>query len=231
MALKHRIDELYTAHPFYGSRKITVVLAEEGEPINRKRVQRYMREMGIAGIAPGPNLSKRAAQQHIYPYLLRNVTAATPNHVWGCDITYVRLRSGWLYLVAILDWYSRYVVSWALDDTLELPFVLDAVGQALTIATPQIWNTDQGSQFTSPQLTTIITEAGAQISMDGKGRAFDNIFTERFWRSLKYEEIYLSDYGNPREARQGIAQYIQFYNTERPHQALADRRPVQLYRC
>lgn len=230
MALKHRIDELYTAHPFYGSRTITVVLAEEGEPINRKRVQRYMREMGIAGIAPGPNLSKRAAQQHIYPYLLRNVTAATPNHVWGCDITYVRLRSGWLYLVAILDWYSRYVVSWALDDTLELPFVLDAVGQALTIATPQIWNTDQGSQFTSPQLTTIITEAGAQISMDGKGRAFDNIFTERFWRSLKYEEIYLSDYGNPREARQGIAQYIQFYNTERPHQALADRRPVQLYR-
>jgi putative transposase len=132
--------------------------------------------------------------------------------------------------VAILDWYRRYVVSWALDDTLELPFVLDAVGQALTTATPQIWNTDQGSQFTSPQLTTIIAEAGAQISMDGKGRAFDNIFTERFWRSLKHENIDLSDYGSPHEARQEIAQYIQFYNTERPHQALADRYPVEVCR-
>jgi putative transposase len=230
VALKHRIDELYTAHPFYGSRKITVVLGREGEVINRKRVQRYMREMGIAGIAPGPNLSKRVSQHRIYPYLLRGVTASLPNQIWGCDITYIRLRHGWLYLVAILDWYSRYVVSWALDDTLELPFVLDAVGQALTTATPQIWNTDQGSQFTSPQLTTIIGEAGAQISMDGKGRAFDNIFTERFWRSLKYENVYLSDYGSPREARQGIGQYIQFYNIERPHQALANRCPVDVYR-
>jgi putative transposase len=230
VALKHRIDELYTAHPFYGSRKITVLLAEEGPPINRKRVQRYMREMGIAGIAPRPNLSKRATEHRIYPYLLRGVTASAPNQIWGADITYIRLRQSWLYLVAILDWYSRYVVSWALDETLELPFVLEAVGQALTTARPQIWNTDQGSQFTSPQLTTIIAESGAHISMDGKGRAFDNIFTERFWRSLKYEHIYLSDYGRPREARQGIAQYIQFYTTERPHQALANRRPVQLYR-
>jgi putative transposase len=230
VALKHRIDALYTDHPFYGSRKITVVLAREGELINRKRVQRYMREMGIAGIAPGPNLSKRASQHRIYPYLLRGVTASVPNQIWGSDITYIRLRHGWLYLVAILDWYSRYVVSWALDDTRELPFVLDAVGQALSTATPQIGNTDQGSQFTSPQLTTVSAEAGAQISMDGKGRAFDNIFTERFWRSLKYENIYLSDYGSPREARQGIAQYIEFYNTERPHQALADRCPVEVYR-
>jgi putative transposase len=189
VAIKHRMDALYTAHPFYGSRKLTVILNEEGVLINRKRVQRHMREMGIAGITPGPNLSKRAAQHRIYPYLLRGVTAAAPNAIWGSDITYVRLRSGWLYLVAILDWYSRYVVSWALDDTLELPFVLAAVGQALTTATPQIWNTDQGSQFTSPQLTTIMEGAGAQISMDGKGRAFDNIFTERFWRSLKYENV------------------------------------------
>lgn len=229
VAMKHRIDELYTAHPFYGSRKLRVLLAEAFGPTNRKRVQRYMREMGIAGIAPGPNLSKRLTEHRVYPYLLRNVTASAPNHVWGCDITYIRLRHGWLYLVVILDWYSRYVVSWALDDTLELPFVLDAVGQALDGATPQIWNTDQGSQFTSPQLTQLLEASGAQISMDGKGRAFDNIFTERFWRSLKYEDIYLSDYGSPREARQGIARYIQFYNTERPHQALADCRPAQVY--
>jgi putative transposase len=229
VAIKHRIDELYTAHPFYGSRKLTVLLEPEFAPINRKRVQRYMREMGIAGISPGPNLSKRALEHRIYPYLLRDITAQAPNHIWGSDITYVRLRGGWLYLVAILDWFSRYVVSWALDDTLELPFVLDALGQALGIATPQIWNTDQGSQFSSRQLTSQLEAAGVRISMDGKGRAHDNIFTERLWRSLKYEEVYLADYGSPREARQGIGQYFQFYNTERPHQALDYRRPVELY--
>lgn len=229
VAIKHRIDELYTAHPFYGSRKLTQLLQPDFGPINRKRVQRYMREMGIAGIAPGPNLSKRARQHRIYPYLLRGVTAQAPDHIWGSDITYIRLRKSWLYLVAILDWFSRYVVSWRLSDTLELPFVLDAVGQALRTATPQIWNTDQGSQFTSPQLTTQLEGAGVQISMDGQGRAHDNIFTERLWRSLKYEEVYLADYGSPREARHGIGQYFQFYNTERPHQALQYRRPVDLY--
>jgi putative transposase len=230
VAIKHRIDELYTAHPFYGSRKLTVLLEPEFAPINRKRVQRYMREMGIAGISPGPNLSKRALEHRIYPYLLHSITAQAPNHIWGSDITYVRLRGGWLYLVAILDWFSRYVISWALDDTLTLPFVLDALGQALRIATPQIWNTDQGSQFTSPQLTSRLEAAGVAISMDGKGRAHDNIFTERLWRSLKYEEVYLADYDNPRQARLGIGQYFQFYNTERPHQALDYRRPVELYR-
>jgi len=229
VAIKHRIDELYTAHPFYGSRKLTVLLSEHFAPINRKRVQRYMREMGIAGIAPGPNLSRRALAHRVYPYLLRGVTAQAPDHIWGCDITYIRLRHGWLYLVAILDWFSRYVVSWGLDATLEVPFVLDAVGQALGTATPQIWNTDQGSQFTSPQLTTRIEAAGVQISMDGKGRALDNIFTERLWRSVKYEEVYLADYGSPREARQGLARYFTFYNTERPHQALDYRRPADLY--
>lgn len=229
VAIKHRIDELYTAHPFYGSRKLTVLLQPEFGSINRKRVQRYMREMGIQGIAPGPNLSKRASDHRVYPYLLRDVIAAQPNHIWGSDITYIRLRNGWLYLAVVLDWFSRYVVSWSLDDTLELPFVLDAVDQALQAATPQIWNTDQGSQFTSPQLTARLEGAGARISMDGKGRALDNIFTERFWRSLKYEEVYLADYGSPREARQGIARYIQFYNTERPHQALANRCPVEWY--
>jgi putative transposase len=229
VAIKHRIDELYTAHPFYGSRKLTVLLAEQFGPINRKRVQHYMREMGIAGIAPGPNLSRRAQQHRIYPYLLRGVTAAVPNQIWGSDITYVRLSSSWLYLVAVLDWFSRYVISWALDDTLALPFVLDATNQALAIATPQIWNTDQGSHFTSPQLTTLLEDAGARISMDGKGRAHDNIFTERLWRSVKYEEIYLADYATPREARTGIASYFHFYNTQRPHQALANRRPNELY--
>jgi len=229
VAIKHRIDELYTAHPFYGSRKITVLLAEEGGPINRKRVQRYMREMGIQGIAPGPNLSKRLSEHRVYPYLLRNHTAQRPNQIWGCDITYIRLRHGWLYLVAILDWWSRYVVSWQLDETLELGFVLDALAQARSIATPEIWNTDQGSHFTSPQLTQPLLAAGVQISMDGKGRAYDNIFTERLWRSVKYEEVYLSDYANPREARQGLARYFSFYNTERPHQALDYRRPADRY--
>ena len=230
MAIKHRIDELYTAHPFYGSRKLTVVLAEEFGPLNRKRVQRYMREMDIQGIAPGPNLSKRQTDHQVYPYLLRNLTAQHPNHIWGCDITYIRLRYGWLYLVAILDWYSRYVVSWTLDESLELGFVLDAIAQARLVATPEIWNTDQGSHFTSPQVTQPLLSAGVQISMDGKGRALDNIFTERLWRSVKYEEVYLSDYGTPREARQGLARYFVFYNTERPHQALANRRPIELYR-
>jgi len=229
VAIKHRIDELYTAHPFYGSRKLSVLLEPDFGSINRKRVQRYMREMGIAAIAPGPNLSKHATQHRIYPYLLRGVTAQAPNQIWGSDITYIRLRNSWLYLVAILDWFSRYVVSWTLSDTLELPFVLEAVEQALRSATPQIWNTDQGSQFTSPQLIVLVEAAGVQISMDGKGRAHDNIFTERLWRSLKYEEVYLADYGNPREAREGIGQYFRFYNTERPHQALDYRRPVDLY--
>jgi putative transposase len=229
VSIKQRNDELYTAHQCYCSRKLTVLLQEDFGPINRKRVQRYMREMGIAGISPGPNLSKRATQLHVYPYLLRGVSAQAPDHIWGCDITYIRLHNSWLYLVAILDWFSRYVVGWALNDTLELPFVLDALGQALSTATPQIWNTDQGSHFTSPQLTTQLEAAGVRISMDGKGRTHDNIFTERLWRSLKYEEVYLADYRSPREARAGIGQYFQFYNTERPHQALDYRRPADLY--
>ena len=168
MALKHRLDELYTAHPFYGSRKLTVLLAEEYGPINRKRVQRYMREMGIQGIAPSPNLSKRLTEHRVYPYLLRNRTAQRANEIWGCDITYIRLRHGWLYLVAILDWWSRYVLSWQLDETLELGFVLDALGQARAIATPEIWNTDQGSHFTSPQVTQPLLDAGVQISQLGE---------------------------------------------------------------
>lgn len=229
VAIKHRIDQIYTAYPFYGSRKITEELQEDFRPINRKRVQRYMREMGISAICPGPNLSKRLSGQRVYPYLLRGVTLQSPNQVWGTDITYVRLRTGWMYLVAVLDWYSRYVVSWALDDTLEIGFVLEALSEALSCARPQICNSDQGSHYTSPQYTSLLEAAGVRISMDGKGRALDNIFTERFWRSLKYEEVYLHDYANPREARTGIGEYIHFYNHQRVHQALDYRRPADLY--
>ena len=228
VSTKHRIDELYTKYPFYGSRRITVVLGKEMS-INRKTVQRYMREMGISGICPGPNLSKRNLQHKIYPYLLRNVTSSYPNHIWGIDITYIRLVGGWMYMVAVLDWYSRYVVSWELDQTLEMPFVLKAVERALTQASPTIWNSDQGSHFTSPQYIERLSAANVQISMDGKGRALDNIFTERLWRTIKYEEVYLYDYASPKEARRGLTRYMDFYNLERPHQALKYRTPAEMY--
>ncbi len=224
VALKHRIDELYTAHPFYGSRRIAVLLHR-----NRKAIQRHMREMGIAGICPSRNLSKNSAEHRVFPYLLRHITADHPNHVWGIDITYIRLHAGWMYLVAVLDWFSRYVVSWELDQTLEIEFVLTAVERALSQATPEIWNSDQGSQFTSPQYTERLLAANVQISMDGRGRAMDNIFTERLWRSVKYEEVYLHEYASPREARQGLTRYFEFYNHERPHQALDYQTPAQIY--
>ncbi len=227
--LKHRIDELYTQCPFYGSRKIAAQLQREGMGINRKTVARYMGEMGIAAIYPGPNLSKRNHKEGVYPYLLRHITSAYPNHIWGIDITYIRLQAGWMYLVAILDWYSRYLVSWELDDTLELPFVLTAMQRALAQATPQICNSDQGSHFTSPQYTQLLLNAKVQISMDGKGRALDNIFTERLWRTVKYEEVYLHEYASPREARQGLSSYVQFYNQQRLHQALDYQTPAAIY--
>jgi putative transposase len=224
LALKRRIDELYTAYPFYGSRKIAVVLE-----LNRKLVQRHMREMGIAGIVPGPNTSKRAAEHRVFPYLLRHITASGPNHIWGIDITYIRLLSGWMYLVAVLDWFSRYVLAWELSDTLELPFVLICARAALAQAKPHIWNSDQGSHFTSPQYTALLLGAGIQISMDGRGRCRDNIFTERLWRSVKYEEVYLTEYANPRDARQGLGHYFLFYNHQRPHQALGYLTPAAVY--
>lgn len=228
VALKHRIDEIYTAHPFYGSRRMAVALRPDFV-VNRKAVQRHMREMGIAGITPGPHLSQRSAAHRIYPYLLRDLSITRPNQVWGIDITYIRLQRAWLYLVAVLDWFSRYVISWQLDQTLEIGFVLDAVQQALAQARPEIWNSDQGSHFTSPQYTDLLLAAQVQISMDGRGRALDNIFVERLWRSVKYEEVYLHDYGTPREARQGLTQYFEFYDHERPHQALDYRTPAQVY--
>lgn len=229
VSLKHRIDEIYTKYPFYGSRKIAAVLGREGRATNRKAVQRHMREMGIAGICPGPNLSRRDTEHSVYPYLLRNLAVERPDHVWGIDITYVRLAAGWMYLVAVLDWYSRYVVSWELDQTLELGFVLACVERALERATPEIVNSDQGSHFTSEQYLAPLVERGIRISMDGKGRALDNIFTERLWRSVKYEEIYPKGYETPREARGGLREYLRFYNTERPHQSLGYRTPEEVY--
>lgn len=229
VAIKHRIDELYTRWPFYGSRRITVVLNQEEIIVSRPTVQRYMREMGIAGVAPGPNTSKSAPEHKIFPYLLRHVRAEYPNHIWGVDITYIRLRGGWMYLVAILDWFSRFVVAWELDQTLELPFVMNAVERALQQATPTIWNSDQGSHFTSPLYLDRLLAANVQISMDGRGRAADNIFTERLWRSVKYEEVYLNDYASPREARNGLTRYFRYYNYERPHQALDYQTPAQVY--
>jgi len=229
VAIKHRIDEIYTAHPFYGSRRITVILNQAGLLINRKAVQRHMREMCIAGLCPGPNLSKRNAAHRIYPYLLGNLVIGRPNQVWGIDITYIRLVGGWMYLVAVLDVFSRYVLSWELDQTLEMPFVLRAVDTALSQAAPQIWNSDQGSHFTSPQYIDRLTSADVQISMDSKGRALDNIWVERLWRTVKYEDVYLHEYVAPREARQGIGQYFQFYNDERPHQSLDYLTPAQVY--
>jgi putative transposase len=227
--LKHRIDEIYTDHPVYGSRRITQELRVEGWDVNRKRVQRCMREMGLQGICPGPNLSKRNLQHKVYPYLLHNVRPSRPNHVWGIDITYIRLKHGWMYLVAVIDWYSRYVVSWQLDQTLEMPFVLTAVQSALRQAKPEIWNSDQGSHFTSEQYTDLLKQAGVRISMDGKNRALDNIITERFWRTLKYEEVYLHEYNSPKEARQRISQFIQHYNYRRRHQSLGYRTPAEVY--
>jgi putative transposase len=228
IAIKHRIDELYTAHPIYGSRKIRALLKPDWV-VSRQRVQRYMREMGLVGICPGPNLSRRAVEHQIYPYLLRHVTASYPNHVWGIDLTYIRLRHGWMYLVAILDWFSRYVISWELDQTLELPFVLTALERALAQAKPVICNSDQGSHFTSPHYLDRLRQAQVQISMDGRGRALDNIFTERLWRSVKYEEVYLNEYLTPRDAWQGLSRYFQFYNYERPHQALGYLTPAAVY--
>lgn len=229
VALKHRIDELYTAAPFYGSRRIRAQLEREGWEINRKQVQRHMRQMGLAGITPGPNLSKRRQEHQVYPYLLRNLPVTAPNQVWGIDITYIRLQRGWLYLVAVLDWYSRYIVSWELDQSLELDFVLAAVEAALAQATPTIWNSDQGSHFTSPRYTQRLEAAGVKISMDGKGRALDNIFTERLWRTVKYEEVYLKAYQSPRDARQQLSAYLSFYNCERLHQSLDYLTPAEVY--
>ena len=230
LALKRRIDEIYTKHPYYGARRIAIHLQREGYPVGRKRVRRCMREMGIEAVYPRVNLSRRNQKEAVYPYLLRGVQAARPDQIWGIDITYIRLRRGWMYLVAVIDWYSRYVVAWELDETMEISFVMRAVRDALGRSKPEVFNSDQGSQFTSPEYIGLLKDAGVRISMDGRGRATDNIFTERLWRTVKYEEVYLHEYDSPREARRGIARYLDFYNNQRPHQTLGYRTPAEVYR-
>jgi len=227
--LKHEIDVIYTDDPCYGSRTITTILKREGHIISRPTVQKFMREMGISAIYPGPNLSKREHENRIYPYLLRGVTASHTNHIWGTDITYIRLRHGWLYLVAFIDWFSRYVLSWELNQTLEVEFVLEALKKALDRGRPKIINSDQGGQYTSAKYIELVETNEIKISMDGRNRALDNIFTERLWRTLKYQEIYINDYSSPREARNGINKFFEKYNNYRPHQGLNGLTPAEVY--
>jgi len=231
LAIKHCIDEIFTECPFYGSRRVAAQLRREGIRVNRLTVRRYMREMGLETICPKPNLSKpgQGKAHKVYPYLLKELKLVRPNQVWGIDITYLRLKRGWMYLVAIIDWHSRYIISYELDQTLEIGFVLEAVARALAQAQPDILNSDQGGHFTSAKYTHLVRAAGVRISMDGRGRAFDNIFTERFWRSLKYEAIYLNEIDSPKEMRRIVGEYIEFYNNRRVHQALGYKTPAQVH--
>jgi putative transposase len=230
--IKNLIDVFHTEKPFKGSRRIRddINNLNLGFRVNRKRIQRYMREMGIRVIYPGPNLSKRNRAQYVYPYLLRNVKPSHPNHVWGIDITYCAMQGRWMYLVAIIDWYSRMIVGYELSQTMNKEFVIKAVNDAIKKhGAPLIINSDQGSQFTSPVYVDTLKEHGIKISMDGKGRALDNAITERFWRTLKWEDIYIMQYETPRELHQGIDRYIRYYNRERGHQSLDGQKPADLY--
>jgi putative transposase len=222
LKLRELIDEEYTSHPFYGSRRMTVFLRQGGQLVNRKRVQRLMRSMGLAGMAPGPNTSKAHLQHKVYPYLLRGVPVTRPNQVWSTDITYIRLARGFAYLVAIIDWYSRKVLSWRISNSMDASFCVDCLEDALRHhGRPEVFNSDQGSQFTSLAFTDVLKREGITISMDGRGRALDNIFVERLWRNVKYEDVYLKGYANMAELVVGLAQYFAFYNAQRPHQALS----------
>lgn len=227
--IMHIIDEIYTRWPHYGYRRITKELQNRNIPINRKRVLRLMRCMGIYGIAPGPNLSKRNHQHHIYPYLLRGVKPKHSDHIWGIDITYIRMTGGFMYLVAIIDWYSRYIVSWELSSTLEKGFVLRALRKAIASRKPEIINSDQGVHFTCGDYINLLKEHEIQISMDGKGRATDNAITERFFRNLKWEKIYYESYSQPKEVYRAVRTYIEEYNNTRPHQALGYETPASIY--
>jgi putative transposase len=223
------IDEQYLRRPFFGSRQMTTWLQRQGYVINRKRVQRLMRRMGLEAIYPKPRTTVPGTGHRKYPYLLKNLEIIRPNQVWSADITYVPLAKGFLYLMAILDWYSRYVVSWRLSNSLDESFCLEALEEALATARPEIFNTDQGVQFTGQSWTGRLLSAGILISMDGKGRALDNVFVERLWRTVKYEEIYLKAYECPAECRTGLSGYFPFYNQERPHQSLGGRTPREAY--
>ena len=225
----HRVDEIFTEYPFYGSRRIREALRREGFEVGRERVQACMRQMGLRAIYPKGSLSKRHPGHKIYPYLLRDREITHPNQVWATDITYLRLRQGFVYLVAVIDWYSRYVLSWRISNTLDVSFCREALGEALEKGCPEIFNSDQGSQFTSHDFTGILLGKEIAISMDGQGRAFDNIFTERLWRSVKYEEVYLKDYQVCRDAREGLEEYFSFYNNRRYHQSLEYKTPYEVH--
>jgi putative transposase len=231
LGVMRRLDELFTQWPFLGSRRLARMLRDEGHAINRKRVQRLMRRMGIAALGPRPRTTKPAPGHKVFPYLLRGLVIDRPNQVWAADITYIPIGRGFLYLVAVMDWASRAVLSWRLSNTMDASFCVEALEEALArYGKPEIFNTDQGSQFTSGDFIGVLAQAGVRISMDGRGRWMDNVFIERLWRSLKYEDIYLKGYADGREARDGIAQWIAFYNTRRPHMALEHRAPMAVWR-
>jgi len=231
LLLMRLLDEQYTRTPFYGSRRMTEWLATQSHVVNRKRVSRLMELLGIEAVYPKPKLSQPGEGHRIYPYLLRNVTVEPVNQVWSTDITYIRMAQGFLYLVAVMDWFSRYVLSWSLSLTMEVDFCIEALQRALRRGQPEIFNSDQGSQFTSEKFTGVMAERQVAISMDGRGRCMDNIFVERLWRSLKYEEVYLKDYASVAEARAGIDRYFQFYNHQRLHQSLDYRTPAGVYQA
>lgn len=228
--LMRLLDEQYTKTPFYGSRKMVKWLREKGFEVNRKRVSRLMEVMGLEAVYPKPGLSRPAEGHRIYPYLLRGVEVERVNQVWSTDITYIRMAQGFVYVVAVMDWFSRYVISWSLSLTMELEFCVEALKRALRRGRPEIFNSDQGSQFTSEKFTRELTAREIAISMDGRDRCMDNIFIERLWRSLKYEEVYLKNYASVIEAREGIQRYFRFYNEERLHQSLAYKTPLALYK-
>lgn len=231
LALMGELDRQYTRTPFYGSPRMTQHLRGLGYRVGHKRVERLMRRMGLMAVAPRRNTSRPAPEAKKYPYLLRNLVVERPNHVWASDITYIGLQGGFLYLVAILDWFSRYVLAWELSNSLEVSFCLVALERALALGSPQIFNTDQGSQFTSGDFTGCLETAGVAISMDGRGRCFDNIFVERLWRSVKYEEVYLKEYPDGQAAWEGLSAYFDFYNRERRHQSLGWQTPEAVYRA
>lgn len=226
----NRIDEIYTEFPYYGSPRITAQLNRDGLLVNHKKIERLMREMGLKAIMPKRNLSKASKENLTYPYLLKEVDINYPNHVWGTDITYIRACRTWFYLVAILDWYSRYVLAWKLSPNMQAGFCVDCLTEALTVNQPDIHNSDQGSQFTSEEYLSVLKSyPDIQISMDSRGRCFDNIFTERLWRSVKYEEVYLHDYTSWDEAENSLARYFDKYNNKRLHQSLNYQTPAEVY--
>ncbi len=230
LLIRRLIDAEYTERPFYGSRRMVVILKRLGHVVNRKRVQRLMRTMGLAGMAPGPHTSQPHPEHKIYPYLLRGLPITRPNQVWSTDLTYIRLARGFAYLVAIIDWYSRKVLSWRISNTMDADFCVDSLEEAIRAhGKPEIFNSDQGSQFTSGAFTEVLNREGIKISMDGRGRAFDNIFVERLWRSVKHEHVYLYGHATMGDLLTGLSEYFEFYNAERPHQALGNRTPNEVY--